>query len=214
MCDITEDSDSIQPVRVDIREEAVSRGIQILEEENPDAVRGSLFQLQGMWYITVDPADTVERQNFTIAHEIAEWELFDAPDYTIDEKHKHANHRAGELLLPSDIFSKDVWKYSLLELKMRYPHASHEVIARRSLLFRPRVLTIFDNWNMIVRIAPDDLNYPRQCIQLETETIKICYQTRHLSLQSNDMIRCEGYFIDDGRGVLRVILFSELQEEW
>lgn len=207
------ESHELQKIPVDVYMLAKERGIVILQEENPAPVRGSVFKINGIWHITVDPDDTIERQNFTIAHEIAETELYDAPDLSPDEKHVLANRIAGELLLPDDPFKNDVWIFNLIDLKMRYPHCSYEVIARRSLSFRNRVLTIFDNGRLTVRTASEEFQFPRQCTDLEKQIADKCYSQRKYCSGENDFISCEGCYVNAGRGVLRVILLTELRDE-
>ena len=92
----------------DLYKLAQEKNITIIEKLLPDNKRGAVFQKSGQWYIALNQLDTPERKNFTIAHEIAEIELFDRDDLTIDEKHRLANIRASEILLPDEHFKGNV----------------------------------------------------------------------------------------------------------
>ena len=127
---------------IDIRKKAEEMGVTILEEENPSDMRGTTFKIKGKWYITVNPDDTEERKNFTIAHELAEIILHDNNELTIDEKHKMADYMAAEFLMPEIDFKKVLFNNDLYELKKLYSNCSYEAIARRMLNYIPQVLTI------------------------------------------------------------------------
>jgi len=195
---------------VDIRKKAEEMGVTILEEENPSDMRGTAFKVEGKWYITVNPNDTEERKNFTIAHELAEIILYDNNELTIDEKHKMANNMAAEFLMPGIDFKKALFRSDLYELKKLYSNCSHEAIARRMLNFIPQVLTIFDNRAIYTRIASESINFPSSPAKTELEVAEKCYQTRNKHEKIQENLKITGYFIDEGRGVERVILLTEI----
>jgi len=195
---------------VDIRKKAEEMGVTILEEENPSGMRGTAFKVNGKWYITVNPNDTEERKNFTIAHELAEIILYDNDELTIDEKHKMANNMAAEFLMPEIDFKKVLFHNDLYELKKLYSNCSHEAIARRMLDFIPQVLTIFDNRAIYTRMASESINFPSSPAKSELEVAEKCYQTRNKHEKTEENLKITGYFIDEGRGVERVILLTEV----
>jgi len=199
---------------VDIRKIAAERGIKILMEGNPTNVRGTAFQMHGKWYITVDPNDTIERQNFTIAHELAEIELNDEDNLTLDEKHRLADMRAGEMLLQEKEIKEKDSMYSLTEWKNQFPYCSQEVIARRSLQFQKKILTIYDNKKFYLRIASDGLTFPYKPSEIETQTIEECYQLRDTIEKTHENLALKAYFVDEGQGVERVLLFTEVIDDF
>ena len=195
---------------VDIRKKAEEMGVTILEEENPSDMRGTAFKVEGKWYITINPNDTEERKNFTIAHELAEIILYDNNELTIDEKHKMANNMAAEFLMPEMDFKKVLFHSDLYELKKLYSNCSYEAIARRMLNYIPQVLTIFDNRAIYTRIASESINFPSSPTKTELEVAEKCYQTRNKHEKTEENLKITGYFIDEGRGVERVILLTEI----
>jgi len=195
---------------IDIRKKAEQMGVTILEEENPSDMRGTTFKIKGKWYITVNPDDTEERKNFTIAHELAEIILYDNNELTIDEKHKMSNYMAAEFLMPECDFKKALFNNDLYALKKLYSNCSHEAIARRMLNFIPQVLTIFDNRAIYTRIASESINFPSSPAKSELEVVEKCYQIRNKYEKTEENLKITGYFIDEGRGVERVILLTEI----
>jgi hypothetical protein len=110
--------------------------------------------------LTHDPR--AERRQWAVAHEIGEYlspQVFDSlgidpQTAPLASREKIANLFASRLLLPSDWFSADgaANNWDLLELKLRYRTASHELIARRMLDFdRPIVISIIDQCRLEFR---------------------------------------------------------------
>jgi hypothetical protein len=114
----------------------------------------------------------LERLQWAVAHEIGEHVAcrvfhrlgIDPRESDPRAREQIANQLAGRLLIPSLWFDRDgaSFGWDLLTLKRRYRTASHEMIARRMLECRPRVIiTIFDQgritfrrWNFPGRIPP------------------------------------------------------------
>jgi hypothetical protein len=97
-------------------------------------------------------------------------------------------------------------------LKERFPYASWEVIARRWASERPAVLTIYDNGKFTGRYGPGELKFPPRPSAAEVELIRKCYTgKRHLveSTGSDVGLEMHAFFVDDGRGVERVLLLTE-----
>jgi len=199
-------------LKVNIREIARKLNIEIIEKTTPRNIRGSAFKVKDKWYITVNQFDSEERKNFTIAHELAEIELDSREDLTLDEKHNLSNILAAEKLLPEHVFKEDIYHYNLYELKKLYPQASYEVIARRTLAYKKAVLTVFDNFIKTLRIGSDGINYPQQLFSEEKELIDKCYKQKEYVQNNRDNLIMHGYFIDEGMGMQRVILLTEIDE--
>lgn len=193
---------------------AQEKGIKILLSDTINDTRGAIFKKNGQWYIQIDSHDTVERQCFTIAHELAEIELHDVPDFSIDEKHQMANYRAGEILLPDEIFKSLVFKHTLYELKNLFPACSYEVIARRLVVFRRVIVTIYDNKNLTLRIGSEDIKYPVRPDAVELEIINDCYEKCDLIRKTYNNLELEAYYIAVNPDFQRVILLTFIQEEF
>ena len=195
---------------VDVRKKAEEMGITILEEDSPSDVKGTAFKIGEKWYITINPQDTEERKNFTIAHEIAEIMLYDDKELSNDEKHKMSNFIAGEILMPKDDFKKDIYQNDLYQLKKIYSNCSYEAIARRMLNFMPQILTIFDNKRKYIRIASESIRFPQNLTKAELDVVEKCYELKSMYEKNEENLKIIGYFIDEGRGVERVILVTEI----
>ncbi len=103
-----------------------------------------------------------ERRQWAVAHEIGEhvaWRVFgrlgvDPCEAALGARESVANQLAGRLLLPGKWFEADALGdgWDVLELKIRYATASHELIARRMLEFGPAVIvTVFDHGRVSFR---------------------------------------------------------------
>jgi hypothetical protein len=103
-----------------------------------------------------------ERQQWAVAHEIGEHTAFrvfnrlgvEHCETSSRAREQVANQLAGRLLVPSKWFAQDAAEcgWDLLFLKQSYATASHELIARRMLEFRPAVIiTIFDQGRITFR---------------------------------------------------------------
>jgi hypothetical protein len=118
--------------------------------------RGRAQRAGGRRQIFLRPEPTEERHQWTVAHEIGEHfkvpllqRLGVEPGQTRAMAGESlANLFAYHLLVPSGWFAADApgCGYDVLELKRRYPTASHEVVAWRLLdLPTPCIVTIVDN---------------------------------------------------------------------
>lgn len=135
--------------------------------------------------ILLRPDPRLERQQWAVAHEIGEHAAYrvfdrlgaDPRESSPRAREQVANQLAGRLLIPSCWFSRDalVCRWDLLELKQRYSTASHELIARRMLEFRPAVIiTIFDQGRVTFRRS----NLPGRIPPLSPAE-KTCWQWIH-----------------------------------
>ncbi len=122
-----------------------------------------------------------------------------------------ANKLAVELMLPELEFRRKMATMEFLEIRNCYPHASWEVVARRWAQLRPALLTIYDNGLLKIRTAPDGFHYPARPTEPELDLLRQTIESReHLSL-SDPPLLIASYFIDEGGGVERVILLTEIE---
>ncbi|MCB2213054.1 ImmA/IrrE family metallo-endopeptidase [bacterium] len=161
----------------------------------------------GAAIVVLDESMPAERQHFSLAHEAAHVLLDHRGDLSPDEEFE-ANKLASELLLPDPPFS-DLAYQTLRELKDAFPHASFEAIARRRLQFVPGVLTVMDNGKVNRRVTSDKFNAPLMITPAEKEALTQCMNLRKdIDINGNE-IRLHATFVDDGRGVERVLLLVE-----
>ena len=160
---------------------------------------------------------TPEQANWSYCHEVAHSMLQHQAELPIDDAEEReqelaANRLAAQILLPEGEF-RPLAHFSLLALKQTFPQASHEVLAKRRLTYRPGLLTIFDNGRLTARLAPEGWNIPGQFFPLEQEAMKACLSKKEEVVMESEGMRIEATYVDEGRGVVRVILFVE-GEEW
>jgi len=154
------------------------------------------------------------RRNFIFCHELAHILLGHTTRTTkriADER--DADRLAADLMLPEEEFRLKMSRLDYAELKLEYPHASWEVVARRWAQFRPAVLTIFDNGKLTNRLIPPNLAAPPRPTEPELTAARKTYEDRSNLTFASPPLKISSYFIDDGRGVERVILLTEV-EEW
>ncbi len=109
----------------------------------------------GQAAILLRPDPRPERRQWAVAHEIGEhmachvfarWGV-DPEQSPPNAREMAANHLAGRLLAPTEWLSTDgaACDWDLFELKARYPTASHELLARRTLeCGPPAIVSIVD----------------------------------------------------------------------
>jgi hypothetical protein len=148
--------------------------------------------------IFLRPDPRPERIQWAVAHEIGEQYAavvserlgIEANGPENGRREQIANLLATRLLLPAAWFSRDAvaFDFDLVQLKINYPTASHELIARRFLdLGRPVLVTIFDHgkpqfrrWNLPRRppaISPDEWDAWRHAHQTG-EAVRCCGPAR------------------------------------
>ncbi|MGQ9503551.1 MAG: hypothetical protein ACUVQG_00850 [Thermogutta sp.] len=141
--------------------------------------------LQTRWLLLLRGEVRPERLQWAAAHEIGEILALDAMVYLgwdVNElqpagREWLANEIAKRLLLPFPQFLMDGRElgWDLIRLKERYPHASHEVIARRMLDAPiPLVITIFDNGELYWRRSNAVFSPPPLTCQERS-----CWKTAH-----------------------------------
>jgi hypothetical protein len=167
--------------------------------------------------IVIDPDIYPPRRNWLFCHELAHIILgHTESDIFHSEMETEADELASELMLPRDEFRNNMKRMDLIRLKEKYSHASWEVIAHRWADERPAVLTIFDNNLLTNRYAPKGLSCPSQPTQPEIEMIQECSNIKEniiRTIANGITLHLQVFFIDDGRGVERVLLLTEPQTE-
>ncbi len=156
---------------------------------------------------------TSERAHWAYCHEVAHLRLchpsrLPRDDAEEREQESEANALACELLLPEGGFRPFI-SATLSALKQTFPYASYEVLARRRLTFRPGLLSIFDNDRLTSRTSPEGWNASRTLFPIEEEARRLCRADRQAVTIERDHRRVEATYVDEGRGVERVILFME-----
>lgn len=153
------------------------------------------------------------RRNFIFCHELAHILLNHTEKTTKRHQDEHdADRLAVELMLPETEFRQNMARLSFLELRNLYSHASWEVVARRWSELRPAVLTIYDNGLLKVRTAPEGLNYPPRPTEPESDLFSQTSEAREHFNLTDPPLSISSYFIDEGKGVERVILLTEVEE--
>jgi len=149
-----------------------------------------------------------ERRNWTFCHELGHIVHGHESDPSQEEE-RIADEFAAELMLPEADFIRESKNLDLKNLKETYPHASWEVIARRSAQFNRIIMTVFDNGNLRYRFASGGLVFTDKPTDVEMDAVKKCYKAEsNLEIQSNSL-HIKAYYIDEGGDVLRVILISQ-----
>lgn len=181
-----------------------------LESPTPGNVPAYKYEEGKERTVIIDSTLPHERQNFSLAHEIAHILLEHTGKISPDEEFQ-ANRKASELMFPREMF-QPVAENSLRELKLQFPHASFEAIARRKLQFVPGVLTIFDNERMTLRIHSAGFNAPKQLTVPERELVGQCYREKCDLEITAEGLHLSGTYVDEGRGFRRVLLFVQQDE--
>jgi hypothetical protein len=159
--------------------------------------------------IIINENNPPERRNWTFCHELAHIVLghSSAPS---DEDEREADRFAAELMLPERDFIPDSKDLNLNSLKLVYPHASYETIARRCLQFNPGVMTIFDQKQLTCRLGSDGINFPANPTAQEMKVIEECYNLKNSVSKTEGDIFIKGFYIDQGRDIIRVILLTQI----
>jgi len=183
--------------------------LQIIVKKLPEGPRAYLMGE----VIYLDESLSQERRNFAFCHELAHKLLnHHLQDVLSEEMESEANRLAADLLLPPETFPKDALAFPLDHLKQLYPQASWEVIARAKLLLVPALLTIFDNGKQILRNSHEAVQFLPNLLPVELEVFRQCLAVRKHCEMQEGMVRTEGYFVDTGQGILRVLLWTEFDE--
>ena len=144
---------AIEEPPVDAAAIARRLGLEVCQADDQPS-RGRLVHGRFQSTICVRPEPRLERQQWSIAHEIGEHliaRLMTEEPHTQSraaDRETLANEFAHRLLVPSQWLDLDCRStgFDLLELKRRYRTASYEVLALRMLeLETPTIVTVFDH---------------------------------------------------------------------
>jgi len=159
-----------------------------------------------------------ERRYWAAAHELAEHLIYQAAQrlglLSEEEwaayRERIANHLAARILLPTNWFCQDGRRldWDLRALKIRYPTASHETIARRMLdMEEPVIISIFDQGTLTWRRANRPGRVPPRA-QAETIAWQIAHHQRRDHQQYSDQLRVRAWAVHEP-GWRREILRTE-----
>lgn len=163
--------------------------------------------------IVLNPDTYPPRMNWRFCHELAHILLKHPESDTISrEMEWEADRLAADLMLPIEDFRPLIGEAQLTEIKEHFPHASWEAICRRWAELRPAVVTISDNLRITSRWAPEGFVFPVQVSKPELDAINECYEKRESLTRNTDNLTLQALYIDEDRGVLRVILLTELND--
>jgi hypothetical protein len=172
--------------------------------------------------ILVRPEPRPERLQWTIAHEIGELvahRVFarlgvDPREAPAAARETVANAIAPRILLPREAFEaagrETAWE--LVELKLRFPSASHELIARRMLDFGDNVIiTVFDHGRRTFRRGNLPFRLPPLC-ELEEQAWSAAHHQAAAALVTDFVRRVQAWPVhepDWKREILRTELLGE-----
>lgn len=160
--------------------------------------------------IVLNPDVYPPRLNYAFCHELAHLLLKHPYEpYLRKEIEREADTLAIELMLPREEFIQAMKLYTIPELKRLHPHASWEVIARRWGEFQPAVVTIFDEGLLTRRIPPPGMICPLQPTPEEWDLVRLTFSTKTHQRRTSNLLIMHSYYIDEARGVQRVILITE-----
>jgi len=153
------------------------------------------------------------RMNWRFCHELAHILLGHLESEVITRRMEwDADRKAAELMLPTEEVLLLIGSSDLTEINERFPHASWEAVCRRWAEFKPAVLTIFDNRCLTGRWGPEGLAFPRLPTASENAAVRQCYERRGNVAFRVENLDIQALFVDEGRGVERVILLTEISD--
>jgi len=122
---------------VDIFELAAVRGIEIRKRPLPDKISGILHKFPGRAYLYLNSNHCIERQRFTVAHELAHYILGPAGTYlahseaAMTARERRANKYAAEILMPASEVLRCLGRNMSLQEMMAHFGVSEEAMTRR-----------------------------------------------------------------------------------
>lgn len=196
---------------INAKELAESLGFVIVPYEK----KSKGITIEGVNFIFYNEKERLERQHYSIAHELLERHLINENlnqlklgKITKEELHKIANDYTRYILLPENSFEKNAMKlnYNLFSLKETFITASHELIARRLLDIGNFIITIIDNNNIYLRKSAT-ISIPQNLTALE----KKAYE---LALTTNQYYYIEDYLDDTKQTFLKTHSYPIIEKEF
>ncbi|MFN3821421.1 MAG: ImmA/IrrE family metallo-endopeptidase [bacterium] len=190
-----------------IEDLAAQYGVKVVYEIIPDGREAYTTRDT----IVLNPEVYPPRLNYAFCHELAHW-ILNHPfePFLRKDIEQEAEVLAIELMLPREEFLRAMRSCDLAGLKERFPYASWEVLARRLGEFQPAVVSIFDDGLLTRRIAPPNQTCPRHPTSAEMQVVVQAFNTRSHQKTSINGLRLNAYYLDEGTGVSRVILLTEV----
>lgn len=122
---------------IDVIYIAATRGITVYKRPLPDKVSGILHKFPGRSYLYLNANHTIERQRFTVAHELAH-HLFDPAgtylahsEAAMTARERRANKYAAEILMPASEVLRCLGRNMSLQEMMAHFGVSEEAMTRR-----------------------------------------------------------------------------------
>lgn len=160
------------------------------------------------WVITVDASLSPEEQQLTAAQAVVE-ALFKFPPPEEADPGQVAAAGAAELLMPVDWFQEAIslYGFDLPALKRKFA-TGYEATAWRMIDFRPSVLTIFENDQVVLRGGSEHLVYPAKPTTVERAVAARCLEEWSYQRGSDERWTVECHPTTQERGLRRVICFA------
>jgi len=199
-----------------VKELASRYNMEFILQPGPPDFRARTFPDNGRTYVVLNSLLPAYRLLFAACHEVAETELRRA-GATMDreEMHRAADQLAADWLAME--LDEHIGLLGLKALKERFPLLSHEFIARRiaGKMGRPDapiILTVIDNGRTIYRVSSPGRPITPEFLPVEKEALKRCRSGDGSSMVAEPGARCEAVSIDEGRGVVRIILLTWIED--
>lgn len=115
------------------------------------------------------------------------------------------------LLLPDNEFAPHSNK-PLSDLFVLFSFCSLETLAKRILDFQQRILTIWINYEMILRRASRGMEFSKNPLPFETECMRYAYKTKSCIIRKheNQGIRCDTFFqTEKEKRINKIIMLTQ-----
>lgn len=160
------------------------------------------------WVVTVNGDLPPENQTVAAARAVAGI-LIQVPEELKEMKDSIVETGAEEMLMPKPWFEEAIksFGFDVAALKRRFG-VTYEVVALRTLHFRPAVLTIFDNVDLVSRTASKGLTYRTEPSLAEQEILQRALETSTYQRASDAEALIECQPVPQESGVIRVFCFK------
>lgn len=118
------------------------------------------------------------------------------------------------LLLPDNEFAPHSNK-PLSDLFVLFSFCSLETLAKRILDFQQRILTIWNNYEIILRRAARGMEFSKNPLPFETECMQYAYKTKSCIIRKheNQGIRCDSFFqAEKEKRINKIIMLTQFPE--
>jgi len=167
-----------------------------------------ILQHGDSWVVTLGSDLPPENQTLAASRAVASI-LIEAPPDLQELKEQIVEQGAEELLMPRPWFEEALksFGYDVAALKRRFG-VPYDTVALRTLRFRPAILTIFENAEVVQRTASPGLEWRPEPSLAEREILQRAMQTSTYQRASdaNGLIECQP--IPQESGAVRVYCFK------